>query len=893
MSSSVPHALVFAACLALVASPARAGFVWIEGEAATASQVRPHAADARLPRAAFSGGGFLSHDHATQPGEATYQFLSPEAGDHHLWLRMMPQDPPPRIQLQDGAWQDLVTSNAVQQFSLGGGDSRSLGWVHAGTVSLRPGTNTLRLRFAGPPRARGVLDCLVFSRQPFEPYGIEKPGAAEAARSAALADEGEWRDFNPPSAAPDASSPINLRWLNERAAGEHGRIEARDGRFVNRATGQPVRFWAVNGPPHDLTGEALKACAAGLAARGVNLVRIHGAVFDSATGELQPDRVRHLAEVIEAMKAEGIYTLLSIYFPLWMRPQAGLPWLEGYDGRQHPFAALMFNDAFTRRYEDWWRAILETRLADGTPIAADPAVLGLEIQNEDSFFFWTFSEANLPEPQRRLLERQFGDWLIARHGSLDQAFAAWGGPRLPRDNAAEGRAAFRPLWNLVNERTPRDRETAAFLYETQEAFYRRVLRFLRARGFEGLVTCSNWTTASQEVLGPLEKLSYTVGDFLDRHGYVSCRSAGRDSEWSVRNGHTYIDRSVLRFEPETPGAPRQFRHPIIDIEYNGKPSMISETTWNRPNRHRGEAPLFLAIYGALQDTDAVVHFAFDGADWDVKPRFFMQPWTLMAPTQIGQFPAAALIYRQGLVQPGAVLADLTLNLTDLLALKGTPLPQDADFDELRLRDVPAGTEITPGDRIDPRIHFAGRTRVTFTTSPTRVRVEDLRPWIDHASQQIRSTTGEVNLDYGRGVLTLNAPSAQGVSGDLRAAGDVRLRDLSVVSPLDTGHIILVALDRQSLATSRRMLLQVMSEERPTGWRTIPQGRLHLIESIGRNPWRIRKLAGTVRLHRPDAARLVVQPLDPTGLPAAPLGDARHIPLQEDVVSYLLSAGPEN
>ena len=42
--------------------------------------------------------------------------------------------------------------------------------------------------------------------------------------------------------------------------------------------------------------------------------------------------------------------------------------------------------------------------------------------------------------------------------------------------------------------------------------------------------------------------------------------------------------------------------------------MISETTWTRPNRFRSEAPLYLASFGALQGSDAIVHFALDGAE---------------------------------------------------------------------------------------------------------------------------------------------------------------------------------------------------------------------------------------------------------------------------------------
>src|SRR5206468_9911910 len=64
-----------------------------------------------------------------------------------------------------------------------------------------------------------------------------------------------WFPFDP---KPDtfADSPIDLRFLNEKFAGEHGFIEAKDGHFIHAANGQPVRFWAVNGPPSDAKDRA-------------------------------------------------------------------------------------------------------------------------------------------------------------------------------------------------------------------------------------------------------------------------------------------------------------------------------------------------------------------------------------------------------------------------------------------------------------------------------------------------------------------------------------------------------------------------------------------------------------------------------------------------------------
>ncbi|HET6423699.1 MAG TPA: hypothetical protein VFG20_08460 [Planctomycetaceae bacterium] len=697
----------------------------------------------------------------------------------------------------------------------------------------------------------------------------------------------EWFPFAPQN-DPSADCAWDLRGLNGQFAGEHGFITAKDGRFLLGKTRRPVRFWAVNGPPEDLHGDELKNCARLLARYGVNLVRVHGAVFDQ-NGNVDLKKFRHAHEVVAAMKAEGIYTHFSIYFPLWFKPPADSPWLPGYNGQQHPFAALQFNPQFQERYRGWWKALLTTPdERTGRKLIDEPAVFGVELQNEDSFFFWTFDSKNIPDPQLRILETRFADWLTKKYGTLSATLAAWNGSKVPRDDFDKGRVGFRPLWNMFNEKTPRDQDTASFLLEVQTDFYKDHYRFLRELGFQGLIHTSNWATASPEVFGPLEKLSYTVGDFIDRHGYFECNHKGDNAAWSIRKGHTYSDRSALRFDPATPGKPRQFVHPVMDPHYNDKPSMISETTFTRPNRYRSEAPLYFAAYGALQDTDCIVHFAFDGANWQVKPRYWMQQWTLATPAMLGQFPAAALIYRKGLIAPGDLLADVQLNVDELRQLKGTPLPQDAAFDELRLKDVPAGTELQPGQRLDPLLHYAGRAQVRFGTDAARVTAKDLKPYIDHARKMVTSTTGELQLDYDKGVLLIDAPQVQAASGNLQSAGEVALKGVTLRSDLDLGHFVAVALDDQSLASSKRILLQVMSEEGATGFATeAVDPRTKRIVDIGRDPWQVKRLNGTVSFQRPDAKQLKVTALDFNGHRSKVIGNASKISLQSDVLYYLI------
>lgn len=868
--------------LALLASVhvATATTIWIEAENPADSSVTRHPwwYD-KVKRQDLSGGDFISHWNKDKVGEVTYRFDAPSARRFELWIRANPIQAALTYSVNGSAATAAPLERNEQSVNIAEDDKpdlRFLAWVKLGNVALNRGENTVTFRFTSGNNHHGMLDCIVLSTEPFQPNGKFKPGAN------APADFGNWFAFNPP---PDAfsESAIDLRRLNEKFAGELGRIGTRGDEFIHSRTGEPVRFWAVNGPPHDARGDELRKAARRLAKYGVNLVRPHGAIFDR-NGELDRKKIMHLHEVVAAMKAEGIYSHLSFYFPLWLTPAADHPWLNGYDGKTHPFAALLFNPEFQAKHREWMRALLTTPDEQGHRLIDEPAVFGLEIQNEDSFFFWTFND-KIPDAQLRSVEKQFGDWAVRKYGSLDNALGKWNRQAAKRDQVAAGRLGFRPLYNLFSERSARDRDTAAFLFETQQRFYADTVAFLRRLGFQGLITPSNWTTASPEVLGPLEKWSYTTGDFIDRHGYFAGAHKGEGAEWSVRAGHTYADRSALRFEAATPGKPKQFNHPVMDPTYAAKPSMISETTWNRPNRYRTEAPLFLATFGALQGSDSIVHFAFDGANWSTKPNFWMQPWTLMAPSQVGQFPAAALIYRLGLIAPGATLARVNLNTNDLLQLKGTPLPQDASFDELRLKDVPRDSEVKPGQRIDPLIHFAGKTEVNFTGEPSRTELKPLGELIDRRAQQVHSSTKEVSLDYGKGLLTLNAPAAQGASGDLKSAGTIRLADVSIDSDLDLAHIVLVSLDRQPIGKSRRMLLQAMSEEKPSGFQTEETADgLKRITSLGRDPWMVKDLSGQVRFHE----ALHIQPLDLNGYPAgAPIINST-LKLAPKTVYYLVT-----
>jgi hypothetical protein len=92
----------------------------------------------------------------------------------------------------------------------------------------------------------------------------------------------------------------------------------------------------------------------------------------------------------------------------------------------------------------------------GKPLIEEPALFGLNRMKIRCSSGPRCEEH--PEPQLRIAEKMFGDWLVSKkYGSLETALTGWKGEKLNRDVPAEGRVAFRPLWSIFSEKTSRDR----------------------------------------------------------------------------------------------------------------------------------------------------------------------------------------------------------------------------------------------------------------------------------------------------------------------------------------------------------------------------------------------------------------------------------------------------
>ncbi|MHC4716982.1 MAG: hypothetical protein ACYS5V_08435, partial [Planctomycetota bacterium] len=492
----------------------------------------------------------------------------------------------------------------------------------------------------------------------------------------------------------------------------------------------------------------------------------------------------------------------------------------------------------------------------GLPVGRDPAVAIVEIVNEDSFFFWTFSAKHIPARYMRKLEALFGRWLAGRYGSIGKALTAWEGARHRSDDPAAGRAGLFDAWHMTRgglgraaaNKRKRIADQVRFLAEHQRGFYEDMVRhFKEDLGYRGLVSASNWRTADAGVLDALEQYTYAAADVIDRHGYFGGKHTGPGASYSVRVGHSFTDRPAVR---------SPMRLPIQAHQLDDRPQIISELGWTNPNRYRADATFLAATCGALQGIDAICFFAV-GSNYLADRS--MRKFAVGSPVTAGTFPAAALLYRRGDVTTPPPVLRHRVRLEDLYALRGAPTAAAAALDKLRSADVPAGGRGQTD--FDPLAFYTGPVTRSFKpqSGPPAPGADR---FIDREAKIVRSSTGQLRWDYGRGLVTFHTGRSQGAAGFLAQAGPVKGPDVTIDCRNQYAAVIVISLDAKALGQSKKILIQAMTEERPYGFRAA-DGK---ITDLGGAPFGIRRIDAAVTINLPGPAPLTATALDENGYP---------------------------
>jgi len=318
------------------------------------------------------------------------------------------------------------------------------------------------------------------------------------------------------------------------------------------------------------------------------------------------------------------------------------------------------------------------------------------------------------------------------------------------------------------------------------------VRFLIARDREYLAavlravrqTTDRWVAVAgtQMGYGGLANLdSHEVLDYDDNHFYVdhynfpNVQWDGRD--WRIR------DNSSLG------GGLNEFLNMAI-ARQRGRPYTVSEYNQPWPNRQGAEIDPTLAAFGAFQDWDAIVHFAYShGRGWDdgVPNGFNLNgDWTKWV--NLGQ---AAFLFRTGAIRPALEAIDLPVSSE--LRLRATREQRNSAINAFL--GAMLGWNSANGFLRSVRLVKDGEEPV-----PEAAKAAPEPPY--------RADTGELTYDPAARLFLIHSERAAGVFGfpgpNKVTAGALDLE----LAPGTRGYaaVLVTSLDNEPLAASGRMLL---------------------------------------------------------------------------------------
>jgi hypothetical protein len=557
--------------------------------------------------------------------------------------------------------------------------------------------------------------------------------------------------------------------LLDAPAGKHGFIKVADGHLAFE-DGTPAKFWGTNitagscFPDH----AAADSIAKRLSLMGCNLLRFHHMdadwarpnIFGNADNTLNLDArvMDRLDYFIHALKERGIFIFLDLLVHRDFKETDGVPNRPpDLGGKQVAY----FSEKLIQLQKQYAsQLLLHKNPYTGLRYVDEPAIVASEFINESSIFMH-FSGDMLTEPYRRELEQRF-----KQAGYDDNKLAIF-------DRA-----------NTMKERdsTRADVEVSLrFLSDMERNYYQDMYQFIRSLGVKYLLAGSNF---------PVEILAYQKDNtnmdlMLTNHYWDHPRV------WEIEGGwdsllYAPVNNTSLIRNFDQKGSPVPF---MSWFKWHHKPFMVTEFNMCYPNEYYLEGLPVVAAYSALQGFDGMMQFEFGGSALGAQR---LSAFTLSTmPQHLAQWVAAAPLFLRGDVQQAGGL------VLDIVSEEQVySLPNYSAF----LEQYPFIPYVTKFARSDENIN---------TESP-----EKYAPYYHAEKRIVESETGELVLNAGQGVFTINTARIQGVAGNLgNKRFDLPIMKIELQNPW--ASVIAVSTDNNPLMESAHYYLVVVTPAKMT------------------------------------------------------------------------------
>jgi len=662
----------------------------------------------------------------------------------------------------------------------------------------------------------------------------------------------DWYTFEPTLGAGDGEIGLS-DWI-ETPAGKHGRIVRKGDDLIYN--GKPIKLWGINvtysacAPAYNVANQR----AAFYAKNGINAVRLHkyaqsqnmGIQSANSVLEFDAGKLEKMDYFIAALKERGIYTKLSSNFMIWPgeAERDRIPYFDELGtmtrGRMKTKHGTIFlsRELQDLQIEQMVNLLEHKNSHTGDTYAEDPAIVVIELFNEDSALFYGTKKILQTIPTlRKRAGKQFTDWLIKRYGNEEALIAAWGSDSLnsfvnegfTHENWEEKTILpvgdpwfFDPdqLKGTQSFRRQRLLDTMLFLYEIQNDFYARFVKAIHDTGYDGEIISSNWQ-AGRAFSHYLNLYSDSQVGLIDRHNYFGGSKIGKINT-----------ASMLRI----PGSGML----SAGMQQVGdRPFMFSEWIHVSPTEWGAEGVALIGAYGmGLQGWD--VSFIFQTkSNGEFLNKIRTRGWNASEPQVMGLFPAVARQVLRGDIKESNVVAPRYVHVPSLHEAKlgfNDQVTQEHDVKTFNSDKVPA------------EALAAARCTIDFTDTYRDTPAFDMTPYLNNGG--ITSSTRELFWKKGEskmdGFFTIDTDATKAVVGfsqnQVCKLGDVTIEPHSRFSAI---YVTAKEIDK-TLKTSDNLLVVAIARARNTGMQIMGDD---ILLSDGASPVVMEPVKATITLKR--------------------------------------------
>ncbi len=498
---------------------------------------------------------------------------------------------------------------------------------------------------------------------------------------------------------------LDFSHLLDAPAGKHGFVSARKGHFYFE-DGTRARFLGFNVAARSNTPdhETAEKLAERFASMGVNVIRLHAAdavigeepcswssckeapLLDYTSGssrKFNPEGRERFDYFFAKLKEKGIYLHIDLLVARAFLPGDGLDYPGGFPlcGKCYP----TMNERLIELEQEYAREfLLHVNPYTGLSIIDDPAVITIQLSNEESAIKGTEDTNELPEIEPYRIERQerFNEYLLMKYHTRKRLEEAWtfeGACALGSDeDPVQGtvkvvQGAFvqpsnDPMEKWDSEVSPaRYADYMEFGILMNRKYYQRMKDYVISLGAKAPIVCSNLLGGAADVYG------HSDGDLMENNSYfnhpVPPFHTGND--YLAAGPVEYVSSNPLTMQRGVGALATTILTLGATAVIQGKPFMLSE--WNEYGLHPFHSTAFVhtVAYACLNDWDGLILYNHHTSEnWDDQPadEILSVFDAYNDPAVICQWGFMASVFLKGLVAPSAHRADIVYTQNDLRTL---------------------------------------------------------------------------------------------------------------------------------------------------------------------------------------------------------------------------------